>query len=106
MAEFTEVMKQAARMCEAHDTCARCALYGANSSRMGCAFDYLRSTNFSEIERRIGAWAAKHPEQEHPEPEHDGCDGCKYDYAGCNDEPCKRCRYNIGESAPDLWEVG
>lgn len=40
-----------------------------------------------------------------PVPEHDGCDKCKYEDKSCNDEPCIRCRGNIGDQAPDLWEA-
>lgn len=101
MAEFTEVMEQARRMCNAHGACSRCPLYGVSPSSISCAFDYLPGANFDEVERKIRAWAEKHPE-----PDHDGCDKCKYEDKSCNDEPCKRCRGNIGEPAPDLWEEG
>lgn len=65
MAEFTEVMRQATRMCEAHDSCARCALYKARTDG-GCSFDKLYNTNYDEVERRIRAWAQEHPEPVYP----------------------------------------
>ncbi len=66
MAEFTDVMEQAKRMCKAHIPCSRCALYRVRAGG-GCAFDYLLSVSFDEVERKIRAWAEKHPDGDKPE---------------------------------------
>lgn len=34
-----------------------------------------------------------------PVPEHEGCEGCKYEHLDCDDEPCRRCSYSA-----DLYE--
>ena len=111
MAEFAEVMKQAWRMCASfgHECNEECPLDWENRTNttgrdLCIPVGSGDSEIYEEVERRVMQWAAEHPEPEHSKPEHDGCVGCKYDFAGCNDEPCKRCRYNIGESAPDLYE--
>lgn len=68
MAEFTDVMEQAKRMCKAHSSCGRCALYWARTGG-GCAFGYLSSdsrVSFDEVECKIRAWAAEHPEPVYP----------------------------------------
>ena len=66
MIEFTEIMEQAKRMCKAHSSCSQCALYHVHAGG-GCAFDYLYSVSFDEVERKIRAWAAKHPDADKPE---------------------------------------
>ena len=39
--------------------------------------------------------------------EHDGCDGCKYEKRGVEEQPCSGCRgtqmINLSDY-PDLWE--
>ena len=66
MAEFTDVMEQARRMCKAHRSCERCALYRVHTGG-GCAFDYLSGgISFDEVEYKIGAWAEKHPDEDKP----------------------------------------
>lgn len=66
MAEFTDVMEQAKRICKAHIPCTRCALYQVHIGG-NCAFDNLLSENFDDVERRIRAWAEKHPDGDKPE---------------------------------------
>lgn len=66
MAEFTDIMEQAVRICKARNTCWRCPLYGLNSNRMRCAFDYLPDVNFDEVERKIRALAGEHPDEDKP----------------------------------------
>lgn len=63
MAEFTDIMEQAKRMCETHKNCSRCVLYWVHNNG-GCAFDYLLHVNFDEIERRIRTWTEKHPNED------------------------------------------
>lgn len=65
MAEFIEVMRQARRMCDAHSSCSRCALYRVHAGG-GCVFDYLLSVEFDDVEHRIRAWAQEHPELVYP----------------------------------------
>ena len=167
MAEFTEVMRQARRMCEAFRDghCSECPI--GNAKVLECGITVMSEMDCEETERRVMQWAAEHPEPVYPTwsewqnrmfpdahrdatpcqfgsmdrfncakktcyecmeqqipadiaeklgikpitsdkhvPAHDGCDKCKYEHMSCNDEPCKRCRGNIGEPAPDLWEDG
>lgn len=69
MAEFTEVMKQAARMCKSYST------VDCESGKCGlmkdcvCVMDHVPSMTdkySSEIERIVMDWAAKHPEPRYP----------------------------------------
>ena len=67
MAEFTEVMRQAKRMCDAtvgarchecplwRQETEDCSLYGANDG-----------VDYADIERRVMAWAAEHPAPRYP----------------------------------------
>lgn len=112
MAEFIEVMRQAKRMCEAFSDghCSECPI--GDTKELECGITVTSEMDCEEVERRVMQWAEEHPEPVYPTtadkpvPEHDGCDKCKYEHMSCNDEPCKRCRGNIGEPAPDLWEEG
>lgn len=171
MAEFTEVMRQARRMCEAFSegNCDECPIGDAKVKVLACGITVTSEKECEEVERRVMQWAATHSELAYPSwnewykqnfpaeyndskricprifgdgkncyretdcdrcrnglipadiakklgikpitpnnpvPDHDGCDKCKYEDKSCNDEPCKRCRGNIGEPAPDLWEEG
>ncbi len=66
MAEFTDIMEQARRMCKAQLNCSRCALYRVHTGG-GCAFDYLHGgVSFDEVELKIHAWAKKHPDEDKP----------------------------------------
>ena len=68
MAQFIEVMRQAQRMCKAYRDCSQCALY-RSSTGLGCAFGYVSSDSrvrFDEVERKIRAWMAEHPEPVYP----------------------------------------
>ena len=67
MAEFTEVMRQAKRMCEAHgDTCLECPVDNGDT----CAFMRspwnLTEEEMAEVERIVMDWAAAHPEPRYP----------------------------------------
>lgn len=60
MAQFTEVMRQAKRMCETQKNCLQCSL-----CRHGeCLLDYLLYVDFDEIECKIRAWAKEHPDND------------------------------------------
>ena len=67
MAEFTEVMRQAHRMCVAVNDCENCP---AATMVAGCAFklspQFLPEKDRAEMERVVMQWAAEHPEQRYP----------------------------------------
>ena len=67
MAEFMYIMEQVRRICYEHSDCEMCPLYKIHNSS-GCAFDYYVSDGVSldEVERKIDAWAKKHPEPVYP----------------------------------------
>lgn len=60
MAEFTDTMKQAKRMCETQKNCLQCPLCRDGE----CAFDYLLCVDPDEIEQIIRAWAKEHPDND------------------------------------------
>jgi len=65
MAEYVEVMEQKRRMCNSYALCC-----------MGCPLEAINfcgknsgertSADFSEVERRVMAWAAEHPKPVYP----------------------------------------
>lgn len=66
MAEFTEVMRQAKRLCAAHDsTCTtnNCPLDGGEACRLNIDLD---GEDYNELERIIMDWAKEHPEPVYP----------------------------------------
>lgn len=66
MAEFTETMRQAKRMCSAHGgICSYrcCPLANGETCRLNVEFD---GEDYNELERIIMGWAAKHPEPVYP----------------------------------------
>lgn len=67
MAEFTEIMRQAKRLCDAHDgVCSmrNCPLGGGGE--VCCLALYLDGEDYNELERIIMDWAAEHPEPVYP----------------------------------------
>ena len=60
MAQFTEVMRQAKRMCETQKNCRQCPLCRDGE----CALDYLLGVDIDEIEQTIIAWAKEHPDND------------------------------------------
>ena len=64
MGEFTDIMKQAKRMCETQKNCLLCPLYRLPESDGECALDCLLYVDFDEMERKIRAWAEKHPDND------------------------------------------
>lgn len=63
MAEFSDVMKQARRMCNEIDDCDQCGLMTDD----GCCFDMMAcKLTDREIENVIMQWAAANPEPRYP----------------------------------------
>ena len=60
MAQFSEVMKQAKRMCETQKNCLQCPLCRDGE----CLLDYLLCVDIDEIEQIIIAWAKEHPDND------------------------------------------
>lgn len=68
MAEFTVVMRQAKRMCDAHSACGMCPLGNSTSAcdgnkRLGCIASKCEAP---AIERIVMDWAANNPEPVYP----------------------------------------
>lgn len=68
MAEFAEVMRQAKRMCAAHEACYKCPLKDhtamcAGNKNLSCI---ASKCDVSELERIVMEWAAAHPEPRYP----------------------------------------
>lgn len=62
MAEFQEVMKQWRRFCKSHSNCGDCEFDGKGI----CGEAHLSDVPYSDMELRIMAWAAEHPEPVYP----------------------------------------
>lgn len=62
MAEFQEVMRQWRRFCKSHNNCGECEFDGKGI----CGDHHLTEVPFADIELRIMAWAAEHPEPVYP----------------------------------------
>ena len=62
MAEFTEVMRQAERMCKAQKVCSGCNL----EVRGGCAFNVAKGADYAAVEKNVMNWAQAHPEPTYP----------------------------------------
>ena len=58
MAEFSEVMRQWRRFCKSHNNCGECEFDGKGI----CGEAHLTDIPYADIELRIMAWAAEHPE--------------------------------------------
>ena len=68
MAEFQVVMKQAKRMCEAHEACYKCPLKNhsamcAGNKNLSCI---ASKRDVSNLERIVMDWAAANPEPRYP----------------------------------------
>ena len=59
---FQEVMKQWRRFCRSHRNCGECEFDGKGI----CGEAHLSNVPYSDIELRIMAWAAEHPEPVYP----------------------------------------
>ena len=66
MAKFTEVMRQARRMCEAFRDghCSKCPI--GNADVLECGITVTSEMDCEEVERRVMQWAEKHPEPVYP----------------------------------------
>ena len=62
MAEFSEVMRQWRRFCKSHNNCGECEFDGKGI----CGEAHLTDIPYADIELRIMAWAAEHPEPVYP----------------------------------------
>jgi hypothetical protein len=62
MAKFQEVMKQWRRFCKSHSNCGECEFDGKDI----CGQAHLSDVPYSDMELRIMAWAAEHPEPVYP----------------------------------------
>ena len=67
MAEFTEVMRQVKRMCDAtvSERCHECTLWRPETESCSLYGDD-DGVDYADMERRVMAWAAEHPEQRYP----------------------------------------
>lgn len=63
MAEFTEVMKQAARMCK-DLTCVNCSMWLEKEEV--CGFKLPFNPDFEEVEKDVMEWAEENPEKSEP----------------------------------------
>lgn len=66
MSEFTEIMKQARRMCEAFRDghCSECPI--GDAKVLECGITVTAKMDCNEVERRVMQWAAEHPEPVYP----------------------------------------
>ena len=66
MGEFTEVMRQARRMCESvrDGQCSECPI--GNAKVLECGITVTSEMDCKEVERRVMQWAAEHPEPVYP----------------------------------------
>ena len=66
MAEFTDVMRQARRMCETFcdANCSKCPI--GNAKALECGITPTSEMDCKEVERRVMQWAAEHPEPVYP----------------------------------------
>ena len=66
MAQFSEVMQQAKRMCEAFRDghCSKCPIGYADA--LECGIMATSEMDCEEVERRVMQWAAEHPEPVYP----------------------------------------
>ena len=66
MAKFTEVMRQARRMCESFRDghCSECPIGNANS--LECGITVTSEMDCKEVERRVMQWATEHPAPVYP----------------------------------------
>ena len=105
MAEFMYIMEQVRRICYEHSDCEMCPLYKIHNSS-GCAFDYyvFDGVSLDEVERKIDAWAKKHPEPAYPTWDEwqnstfpdaviyiSPCEFGRYDRFKCSETPCDKC---------------
>lgn len=66
MSEFTDVMRQAKRMCESFSDghCSECPV--GNADVLECGITATSEMDCKDVERLVMQWAAKHPEPVYP----------------------------------------
>ena len=66
MAQFSEVMRQAKRMCKTFSDvhCSECPI--CNADALECGITVTSGMDCEEVERRVMQWAAEHPEPVYP----------------------------------------
>lgn len=66
MAQFSEVMRQARRMCKAFSDvhCSECPIGDVNV--LECGITVTSEMDCKEVEHRVRQWAAEHPEPVYP----------------------------------------
>ena len=102
MSEFTDVMRQAKRMCKAQEDCESCPLW--NPDNFFCNLDTTCYSDDSVIESIVMQWAAEHPETVYPTwdewqksvfPDADRdicpCEFGRSDRFNCDDKTCAEC---------------
>lgn len=101
MAEFTEVMRQAKRMCSVHGgICSYrcCPLANGETCRLNVELD---GEDYNELERIIMDWAAKHPEPVYPS----WAEGWRRLFPDSKFAPCPDCfglKYRVDECVSGL----
>lgn len=96
MSEFTEIMRQAKRMCTAHGsmcTTNNCPLDNGEACRLNVDLD---GEDYNEVERIIMDWAAEHPEPVYPSWD----EGWKQLFPDTKCTPCPN-NYGIMYRVPD-----
>ena len=106
MAEFTEVMRQVKRMCDATVSarCHECTLWRPETESCSLYGDD-DGVDYADMERRVMAWAAEHPAPRYPTwtewqqkmfPDASEvmvpCSFASVDKFGCDGFLCKECR--------------
>ena len=64
MSEFTDVMRQARRMCKTQEDCESCPIW--DTADFSCKIDTAYYSDDSVIENIVMQWAKKHPETVYP----------------------------------------
>ena len=110
MAQFSEVMRQARRMCESFRDghCSECPIGDADV--LECGITVTSEMDCEEVERRVMQWAKAHPEKVYPTwsewqnstfPDADSdmlpCEYGRRDLFDCGKKSCAEC---IGEPIP------
>lgn len=104
MAQFSEVMRQAKRMCKAFSDghYSECPI--GNADALECGITVTSGMDCEEVERRVMQWAAEHPEPVYPTwdewqnvmfPDADAdmspCEYGRRDRFGCGEKTCAEC---------------
>lgn len=65
MAQFSEVMRHARRMCESfRDGCRECPI--GDADELECGITFMSCMDCEEVEHRVMQWAQEHPEPVYP----------------------------------------